>query len=389
MDGMELRLFGRAQKKIVAIADIGSGSAGFAIVEVRTGKPALLLGAERSVLPLEERGKEAALARIGELLSNAASRALEVYTGAQKGKGAPESLYIIVRAPWIRSKAVRAAKDLPQEVKITPQAISRLAREALSSGAGIDTKHFFEATVTSIELNGYPTKRPEGKVAHRVAITGLVSECEPATRSAIEASLRAHLPHLKPQYRSATRALLSTIGEHLPTRDFIMIDVASEATTLTVVYDGVAEAQELVGEGLHGMLSRLSPSGMPDETLGLLRMLEQEHCDSEACDTLRASIGKVEPELARSFGEGMGKLAALRKLPNYAVLSAHGSATPWLARFFSRIDFTQFTLTAQPFSVRELSAQDFSQWVEAGPGTELDVGLAVAGTLVNKEEMGE
>jgi hypothetical protein len=174
----------------------------------------------------------------------------------------------------------------------------------------------------------------------------------------------------------------------MPVKEYVAVDMTGEATGIVVVREGIVDKELSMPEGMYTILRRFTEKGMPEETLSLMRMLEREHCDTEACDALKASIGRVEPELVRIFGEGMAKLASPQRLPAHLAVAAHTDISPWLSRFFSRIDFTQFTQTAQPFIVHALTPKDLAGSVVSESGIALDIGLAVASALVDKEVTG-
>lgn len=384
---MNLRFFRSGKENIVAVVEVGSGSVAFAVVETRKGKPANVLTADRAVLSPEVRAEEASIAAIGDLIVQAGKNALAAYARDwQKTKGSIHAVHAVIHAPWTRSQPVRAHADFPEPLRITGRTISSLAKEALSSASHINKETFLEASVMEIRLNGYPTERPEGKLASMVSLVGLVSECDPRLRGVVTSAIGQLIPHTRPIFHSSTRAALTALKAYVPMKEYVTIDITTEATTITAISDGVAEAQITVPEGTSGILKRLSATALPEETLSLLRMLERDHCDTDACESLKAAIGKVEPDLVRLFGEATGKLASVKRLPNYAVLSAHADMSAWLTRFFSRIDFTQFTQTAQPFAVHELSSADLSRWASSENSVLLDTGLALASALVNTEE---
>ena len=83
----------------------------------------------------------------------------------------------------------------------------------------------------------------------------------------------------------------------------------------------------------------------------------------------------------------MGKSAAIHRLPDTLVLLAHPDILPWLSKFFSRIDFAQFTVTTQPFTVRTMlpnnAPGDASQTAQ---GSAEDPGLALAVGFVTIEQ---
>ena len=125
---------------------------------------------------------------------------------------------------------------------------------------------------------------------------------------------------------------------------------------------------------------------MPEDTLSKLRMIARGDCNDPTCASISEAMGKAEPELVRVFGETMGKLVTRERLPNDLILATHGDLIPWLSTFFTRIDFTQFTTTTQPFQVDALEPADFAHWALPEAGVDVDTGLSIASALVNIEE---
>jgi hypothetical protein len=270
---------------------------------------------------------------------------------------------------------------------VTQSMIGALAKQALEKQTQLDSKNILEASVVRVELNGYPTGAPLGKRAHELEVWALVSDCDAALRAQVQAGLQNLFPHLTPAFRSSTRAALAALRERSGSeRDYLIVDVVSESTTLVAVRDGAIAEQHLVAEGVRSILKRIAPAGMAEETLSLIRMLGREQCSTAACEEIQSSMAKIEPELVRSFGEGMTACAAIRRLPNKLILIAQPDILPWLSKFFSRIDFTQFTLTTQPFSVETVGLDNLSAWVAPGRGAVPDTGVALAVALVNSEQ---
>jgi hypothetical protein len=226
-----------------------------------------------------------------------------------------------------------------------------------------------------------------GKHAKEIIVHVLVSNSPEGIRSLIEAALQKIFPHLSPVFRSATRAAITILREGAnPVSDYLLVDVESEGTSLTAVRNGVTSEHELVPEGLQTIVKKIAESGLPEETLSLMRMLARDQCSDPACETVLASIARVEPELVRIFGEAMGKSAALHRLPDTLILIAHPDILPWLSELFSRIDFAQFTLTTQPFVVRTLSTVGLTRSAQPQSGVALDPGLALATEFVSRGE---
>lgn len=372
-----------AKGDLVAVVDIGSGSAGVGLVSLASGTAELVASA-RASLPFEERSKDAMVTGIAAQISAAGKSALAQYVQA----GEPQSIskvYAILRAPWTNSKTTMSSGAFPEDTRITEQLIGQLAQEALGKEQEIDRKNLLEASVVRVLLNGYPCAKPIGMRAKEIDVSALLSDCDPEMRAAAQTAIEGLFPAAQIVWRSGVRALLEVVGKRAEhSQSYLIVDMEGEGTSLVSVRKGIMAGYALVPEGVRTILKKIS-SGLPEETLSTMRMIARDQCEGEACDSLNAAIARVEPDLARIFGEIMGKQATTRRFPSDLVLVAHPDIAPWLSRFFARIDFTQFTLTAQPFSVEVLTPEDLSQWVSVIPGNKTDIGLLIGGALVNIE----
>jgi hypothetical protein len=250
----------------------------------------------------------------------------------------------------------------------------------------LDAANILEASVVRVELNGYPTVHPAGKLARTLGVSVLVSDCDASVRkNVVEVMSRIFLCP-PPGLRSGTRALLGVLRESSASYDdCLVVNMTSEATDLIVVREGIAVRHTRIPEGVRSIVKRIGAGGLPEETLTLIRMVVRNQCESEACTAISAAIARAEPELARIFGEAMGKIALTERLPNMLVLAAQEDLVPWLSQFFSRIDFTQFTVTTRPFMAEAITHKNIESLITVPPGTLPDPGLCVAGALVNIE----
>ena len=380
MFGIHLK---RGSEKIVAVADIGSGSAALALVAVPKTGPVRLLTVKRSILSLEERSPQAIASAIGAHLLEAGQQVLSDYH--KNGSPLPESVYAVIRAPWTRSKTIRAHADFPQATRITGAMIRTLAQQALR-GESDSSGGIIEAGVIRVEVGGYPTSEPEGKPGSELAVTALVSVCEAALCESVTRALQQLFGARSITMRSGVHAILSVMRNtpEAP-EDFLVVDMASEGTNFTVVRDSVTTEHGETTEGRNAILKRISPDGMPEGALALLRLVARESCHDSACEELNLAVAKAEPELVRVFGEVIAKLVSRERLPNHLILATHEDLVPWLTKLFSRIDFAQFTTTTQPFIVFPLRPADFGRWVSPESAAQADTGILIAAALVNIE----
>ncbi len=377
---------GRTREKIFAVADIGSGSAALAVVAVPPKGPARVLVAERSFLPMEERTPEAIATALGTHLIEVGKKVLDSHS--KKGGSQPQSVYAVVRAPWTHSKTVEAKTSFPKSARITAQMIGKLAQQALASDTEFEKANILEAGVMRVEVNGYPTNEPEDALGHSLSVAVIISDCQPGFRASLTHAFQELFGGRKISMRSGVHAILSALRSKAKTahRDFLVVDMASEGTNFIVIRDGITTDHATIPEGKNSLLKRIGGSGMPDNTLTMLRLLARGECHDPACEAVNAAIAKTEPELVRTFGEVIAKLVVRQRLPNRLILASHGDLVPWLTSFFSRIDFAQFTTTTQPFSVTPLKSVDFAHLALPETDVQADTGILIAAALVNIEE---
>ena len=224
-------------------------------------------------------------------------------------------------------------------------------------------------------------------MAHRISVAVLLSDCDDTIQKEVAGSLAHLFPGAKLTLRSGSRALVSAMNV-IPNigKDCVILAVTAEATNVLVIRDGLAMQHLQIAEGVRTIVKRIAEKSTPEETLSLLRMIERDECTGDVCDAVTASMARVEIDLARVYGEALTKVAVPRRLPPDLILVTHSDLVPWLTTFFARIDFTQCTLTAQPFSVHALGRAELAHLIGFDAATPPDVELLIAGALVNTEE---
>lgn len=373
------RTLGKQRGRIVAVADVGSGSVGVGIAEISSHGHARVLIAERAALPAGERSAEASIAGILALLETTAQKVLTAQSARAKAAKHVDAAYAVVHAPWARSKTIRAESRFPESVRIEQGMVATLAKEALRSEGALDAKNILEAGVIRVELNGYPTLQPFGKRASHIAASSLLSECDARVREGVATALARVFACPPPTVRSDTRALLSVTREcsALP-KESLIVNMAHEATNVIVVRKGIVVETTLVPEGIRTIIARITGGKMPEETLTLIRLLMLDQCEAEACESIKTAIANAEPELVKAFGEAFSTLSAGRHLPNKLVLLTHQDLAPWLSRFFGRIDFAQFTVTTRPFVPTSVSVDAIRDLVTFDSPPDISLGIASA-----------
>ena len=373
--------FGHGRDKATAIIDINEGGVSVALCAHKDGQASTIIAAGRSALTLEPRTPEQAIGMIAQQANEAWGQAQQ----GLKGEGVSPtviSVYAILHAPWIKTQFVQTISRAEVDVRVSDSMIRTLAQQALAEANEIDTSRIFEGSVVRTELNGYRTANPVGKYAHKIAVTSLVSDCDPEVKQAVESAIQTLFPVATVSWRSCVRAattFMSTSGSYK--EDYLFVDVGTDVTHIMSVREGLLE-QRTVPEGVRTILARIAGGRAPDEVLGQLRMLAREACSSGECEKVESAMALAEPELVRIYGEALGQLASVRRTANDLLLVTHPDLVTWLSRCFSRIDFAQFTVTTLPFDIHTPPQIGTDALIY---GEYADATLVIDATLVNSE----
>ncbi len=373
------------REEVIAIVDIGPGSAYAALISV--GAAGAHIHAQSfSLISIEVETPEHSITAIGDRVDDVCKRLLE--QAAQKGiTGHIKTVYCVVHTPWTHSTTVRKRLDFETETRVHESHISGVAKDMLAEMSSLNHDTLMEAAVIRTWLNGYPVVNPEGKSAHSLVVCAIVSELDPSVKKNAEAAIHRAFPSSIVEWRSAARAMQTTLGAlRRDDENYLALDMGMDSTQIISVRDGFPIGERIVPQGLRTILARVDKKRVAEETLGLIRMLSRDACEGSACEAIQKSMAIAEPELAKFFGESLGGLAAERRLANTLVLSANPDIVDWMKQFFSRLDFTQFTATTLPFSVSVL--ENNVDYPQISSEESLHGPIFFAASLVNTEQRG-
>lgn len=368
------------QKKRVALFDIGSGSVGSATAEIVHGKPARILSSRRTLLSHAERDEQQRLAAISKLLFEEAD---EVFTSAASTGGIAE-VHAVIHAPWSQSMTATRSRQFEKPTLITKDIVQLLAKEAAKEKIDLPCCQY-ESVIVRVELNGYPTAHPEGKMAEEVAVTILRSSMPEVLEWTIDKMVGTYVPERAIRRHSSTLSISKTLNDiSARSEHFTVIDVASEASTCLAIRAGAITRSAVVPAGTRELLSGAAKKAKttPEELISLIRMAAEGVCDTETCNAVAEALVKSEEALMRQFGEIFTDLAKQRKLPNTAVVVINPDLASWAASFFSRLDFSQFTETGKPFTVKRLAPRTLVAKVVYAPEASPDAGISTAAALI-------
>lgn len=381
-----MRLFGigTATKEALVVVDTDGGAIGLGIA-LSESKGIRIVQAKRIRLPIETRSEEQAAIALSEVLKEHLPPLITAYAASDHFAegGPPKRVSVLLHAPWVQSETFVIEQQFEKPEQITAAAIREAGAAALSKQA-VAQGDIIESGIVRVEVNGYSTHHAAGKKGSSFGITILRSTCNARLKQLFDGVIGVILSQ-PPQYVSMARAATTFIRQHgLRRRSYLLVDIGADGSLFATIKRDAITHHETLPVGVNTILKRLSgEKGLPDDILSLMRMVAGESCTDEACVALAQSLSAVEPELLKSYGEVLTKLAEKRRLPNSLVLFAPRDVALWLAHFFSRLDFSQFTTTMRPFSVEIFDSIQLPNVVQFDPGIERDNALALGAALFN------
>jgi len=378
--------------KFVVLVDVGSGSVAGGVEHMRHGRQSSqLIVTQRIALTEEERDaaqRRAGLIRNMEQVLQGVLKSYERGSGTS-GYGALQDVHVIVHAPWVSSRSRTAEARLKQPTKITGRLITEVAQRAIEHTTQENMPQGMrqlEKSVIRVELNGYPVSQPEGKEAEHIRITVLESFIDEKLHRTIIDTLGRLLPGRKPDVRSSvftTHFVLREMAREI--EDYTVLDITGEASSLTTVRAGAVSEHGIIPIGSRLIVQQVAKKmGMQaDEVLGIIKMMMDDACEKELCAKVSSALKEIEPSLVKTFGETFSSHSSGKRLPNVLVLSVRPELAPWAMNFFTKLDFSQFTVTGRPFAPQKFSAGAFTAYAAVGASASPDSGLSLAGAFVH------
>jgi len=381
-------------RQAALVFDIGSGSVGAGVVLVGVaGKESRIAISRRITLSQEDRDEKQLIVAISSAVEKVGTFVLKSYAESplHKEYGSPQSIYVTVHAPWVRSSTSEGLLLLKAPTSITKELISQAWVAKSEKKEPIPSTHQkLEQMVVRVELNGYPTGNPIGKVASSLRSVVLESVISSTFYSAIEQGIHSILPGKPIIARSAAFTYSRVIKDISPQLDsYLFVDISSEASACSVVQGGTITNLGSVPVGFRTLVrsAAAAQKGTVQETLSMIRLITEGGSTDGAANSIEKAIADAESEYMRAFGEVFSSLSKTERLPNTLFLAIHPKLSVWAKGFFGRIDFSQFTLTGKPFGVVVLSSRLLAPIVVYTKDAHPDSGVGTTAALVHIERV--
>ena len=182
-------LFRPSRRESLVLIDISAGSVAGAYVHYKDAEKPVILFTRR--LPIEVKGEEPhehamlrALEMLGQILIHDGAPALARYSGS----GSADAVLVSVDAPWQQTSVRTEVLERKTPFTFTKGMVTTAIEKTSVTAAG---KTLADESIIGTILNGYETREPYGKKAHRASIMVLTSLIDEQVSKSIAAKLRA------------------------------------------------------------------------------------------------------------------------------------------------------------------------------------------------------
>lgn len=223
------------------LVDISAGSVAGAYAHYKDGEAPSVLYTRR--LPIEIRGDEQhekAMLRALEILGNALIKEGAPVLARATGSGSADTILVSVDAPWQETKVRTEYFERKTPFTFTKRMVDTALEKTSIVAKG---KILADESVIGAILNGYETRKPYGKKAHRASIILLTSLIDEKVSDNITEILRK-LFHTKNILSTAGSSLryqaMQTIFPH--ERDSLIFDAIGPLVSIALVRRGLLVA---------------------------------------------------------------------------------------------------------------------------------------------------
>jgi hypothetical protein len=244
-----LRPLASRRTRARALIDVSASSVAGALATYPAEGPATLVWTKR--VPI--------IAHADEPPETAMGRALELIAGALVSEGAPvlarlsgsgrlDGVRVALDAPWQETDVRISEVREEQPFTFTRKMLARMLEQAEAEHARAESLQI-EQHVIGVRLNGYQTREPIGKRAHRASLTVITSSLRHEVVEQAEAVIRRHLHLSRAAYVSGPASRFQMLRAMFPhERDLLIIDSVGRAAAISLVRTGtLAAVKECAG----------------------------------------------------------------------------------------------------------------------------------------------
>lgn len=320
--------FGKRQKNISLILDLGSGSVGGALVQAGESNANIMHSIRIPIGIYSDSSYE----KLSSILINVTEEVVKslVHEGHNLHMGKLREAHCFLASPWYGSRVSHSIINNPEPVTVS----EAFLKDALSKNVEKNTFNLnqtekdyllsgklnaLENKVLGITLNGYEIKNPYGKKARIIETNSYISFSSAELIRKIEEIIFTYT-HTHTSYKSFMLSLFYFVREFFSQEtDYVLFDLTGEMTDIAFVSKGNIIHTESVLFGRNTILRKISNAFNvgPDLALSFIRLYSQGQMEEGTTSRITEIMIQIEKEWLDVFSNVPQDSTILKLQKNY------------------------------------------------------------------------
>lgn len=381
----------RKKKKLGLIFDIGSGSVGGAVVELGEEKAKIIYAKRKNLkIPFEVSVSELEnkiMKLLEEISYSLLKEGLKTLHLIDRDHKDLDFCHIFLSSPWYASNIEILKINKSESFKISKDLLNKTIKneEEDFENSG-ENNLVFEKKITGLKLNGYKSQNPYGKEAHSVEMTLFMAATGSKFLDRIKDLVQKDFSLDKIKFHSFTSAFFSTVRDlYQEIKDFILIDITTEVTDITLCKGGVIYDNASFPKGQNFLLRNLAieMNTTPRESLSALKSY-LEGSEKLNGGKIEKVLLNAKQEFLRNFSTTLSELGDTLSVPRHVFLTIDEGLDNWFISVISEEEFIQGGIAGNPFIIKSINQGMLSPHLSKVRGINRDIFLSLESIFINK-----
>lgn len=363
--------------KVVVILDIGSASVGAAAVSIGTGKKLEVISWTRKPVNfLFDINLDASLRCTLSAVSQSLKKVYGEFIRSDNFKK-PDYVLCVFSSPWFISQTKEVSRKESAPFEVSSEALGKILEEegkifkdSHPIFSGNDPKkraEIMEHSFMKVELNGYQTDQPIGKMAKTLKSSLYISLGLKDAIDKFKKEIEKFFPHLPLYFKTMPYVTFGVLSSLTNTgRGFCVVNVGGETTDLYVIRDSYIEETITFPRGANNFFRKLSSRFKitPREAVSMLYSVLRGHRMESDYIGLEKVADESEKEWADFFEKALRRASESRPVPPHIFLMSGDILSPSFRDAIGSDKFSAFTDTGKPFKAVDINGDWFKPHME-------------------------
>ncbi len=295
-----------------------------------------------------------------------------IHLAQKSGKLRPTETHCILASPWFVTESRRIFYSDHKPFRVTKELVNRLIKSEIErfkkeeierngGKLGRDTV-LIESKITNIQLNGYETASPVGKMAENISASLFVSISSREVKEKFTQAIIGELHHDNIHFHTLPAVAIGTLIDIPDTPErFVFVSISGEITDVIIIKEKAISEILSFPLGANFILRWLGKrlSVTSENVPPVLELYFAKKLETWEASVVLKTIDYLRPEWLRGFTGTLEQSPFEYLMPRDVFLLADINMGQLFADLISSKDLSRFIQSNQPFKVKILNQNVF------------------------------